>query len=221
MAVQVAVVDPLPMFRQGVATVLSAAGHDVETPADVLAWVRRGRRQLVLLTLVREPDWDLLERLCDEGGTHAVIAVIGEDDPGEIGARAVRTGARSVLEREVTPGALRRTVEATADGQAVMPAAVASALSSGPRSADAVPEFLSARRLSWLRQLAAGSTVAQLAKRSGYSERAMFRMLQTLYQEMGVSTRIEAIVRAQAEGWLRADAERTGDTARGSRGASG
>ncbi|WP_345385124.1 hypothetical protein [Nonomuraea salmonea] len=198
------------MFRQGVATVLSAAGHDVETPADVLAWVRRGQRQVVLLTLVGEPDWELLGRLRDAGGTHAVIVLIGADDPGALlGARAVRSGARSVLPREVTPGALRRTVEATYDGQAVMPAAVASALSSAPR-ADAVPEFLGARRLSWLRQLATGMTVAQLARRSGYSERAMFRMLQALYQEMGVSTRIQAIVRAQAEGWLRADADAPG-----------
>ncbi|SEU14237.1 helix-turn-helix domain-containing protein [Nonomuraea wenchangensis] len=45
-------------------------------------------------------------------------------------------------------------------------------------------------------------TVADLADRAGYSERAMFRLLQALYREIGVATRIQAIVRAQERGWL-------------------
>ncbi len=40
----VAIIDPLPMFREGVANVLSAAGHQVETPTDPLAGPLDGRR---------------------------------------------------------------------------------------------------------------------------------------------------------------------------------
>jgi DNA-binding NarL/FixJ family response regulator len=61
---------------------------------------------------------------------------------------------------------------------------------------------LSAERLSWLRALAAGRTVAQLADQAGYSERAMFRLLRLLYQDMGVGGRVEALLRARDEGWL-------------------
>jgi DNA-binding CsgD family transcriptional regulator len=56
--------------------------------------------------------------------------------------------------------------------------------------------------VSWLRQLAAGSTVAQLANQAGYSERAMFRLLQGLYQQLGARNRVEALLRAQQLGWL-------------------
>ncbi|AQZ63306.1 two component transcriptional regulator, LuxR family [[Actinomadura] parvosata subsp. kistnae] len=206
MVVHVAVVDPLPMYRQGVASVLSAAGHAVDTPADVLAWVRHGPHRVVLLTLESEQDWDLLRRLRDADGTHAVIALVGEDSA-VLGVRAVRTGARSVLPRGVTPGTLRRTVEATLDGQAVLPADVAAALASGAHSTGEGAAAPEPQQLSWLRQLADGVTVAQLARRAGYSERAMFRLLQELYRDMGVRTRIQAIVRAQEEGWLRAGPE--------------
>ena len=94
---------------------------------------------------------------------------------------------------------LRLTVEATVGGQAVMPAAVAAVL--------AEPQAVSARgpsvdQLSWLRQLANGATVVQLADRAGYSERAMFRLLRSLYRQMGVRTRLQAIMRAQEAGWL-------------------
>ncbi|MFI7701090.1 hypothetical protein [Nonomuraea sp. NPDC049480] len=220
MAVHVAVVDRLPMYREGVAAVLSAAGHAVETPADVLSWVRHGQRRVVLLTLEREHDWELLRNLCHTGGTHVVIALIGEESAA-LGAQAIHVGARSVLPRGVTAGMLRRTVEATSEGQSVMPAVVATALAAGTGRAGAAPTSLTTQKVSWLRQLAEGSTVAQLARRVGYSERAMFRLLQALYQEMGVSTRIQAIVRAQEEGWLRAEADSPEDVRAGFRRTSG
>ncbi|MEU5863765.1 hypothetical protein ABZ815_21515 [Nonomuraea sp. NPDC047529] len=201
MALHVAVVDPLPMYREGVAAVLSAAGHRVEAPAELLAWVRQVQRGVVLLTLEHERDWDVLGRLRDVAATHAVIALIGEE-PAVLGTRAVRAGARSVLTRDVAAGVLRRTVEATAEGQAVLPAVVATALATGAHRTGGDTKPPSPRQLSWLRQLAEGSTVAQLAGRAGYSERAMFRLLQALYQEMGVATRVQAIVRAQEQGWF-------------------
>jgi DNA-binding NarL/FixJ family response regulator len=208
-AVHVAVLDPLPMFQQGVAAVLSAAGYAVEEPADLLAWARRAPLAVVLLTLGAERDWRLLERLCGAEPRAAVIALVEEGGAGP-GVRAIRAGARSVLPRQATAAALRRTVEATVDGQAVLPAAVAAALvAGGPPGPDgqAVP---SEDQLTWLRRLATGTTVAQLAGDAGYSERAMYRLLQVLYQQMGVDTRMQAIMRAQDLGWLGAPEGRSG-----------
>ncbi|ADU11415.1 MULTISPECIES: response regulator transcription factor [Micromonospora] len=196
MTVHVAVLDPLPMYKQGVAVTLSAIGHIVETPEDPLAWVRRSPGAVVLLTLIGHGDWDLLFRLGEEMSPHSVIAVV-EDDVVVLGVRAVRAGARSVIPRGVTDETLRRTIEATLDGQAVLPAGVAVALASGEEHS--LPP---AERLEWLRQLAEGVTVAQLAQRAGYSERAMFRLLQALYKEIGVRSRLEAIMRARDQGWL-------------------
>lgn len=197
-AVRIAVVDPLPMFRQGLAAVLTAAGHAVETPADVVAWVRRWADMLVLLTVASERDWALLGQLCAAARSAPVVVLLA-DESAAVGARAVQSGARSVLPRNVTETTLRRTVAATIDGQAVMPAAVSVALATDSHLAAQTP---SAEQLSWLRRLAAGSTVAQLAVDAGYSERAMFRLLQALYQQLGVPTRLQAIMHAKSAGWL-------------------
>lgn len=180
---------------------LSAMGHVVEAPADPLTWVRRFPRAVVLLTLISQPDWELLSRLHQADSSPPVIALI-EEASAALGVRAVRAGARSILARRATTGALQRTVEATLDGQAVLPAEVAAALASGAEPPGSGQPILSKRQLEWLQQLAAGSTVTQLAQRAGYSERAMFRLLQALYQEMGVRTRIEAIMLARDLGWL-------------------
>ncbi|MFG2014677.1 hypothetical protein [Actinomadura geliboluensis] len=195
MAVRIAVVEPLPMFRQGVATVLKEAGHAVETPADVVAWVCQRAGTLVLLTVAMEPDWELLGRLCVSTEAIPVIALL---DDVTAGPRAVRIGARSVLPRDVTDVILQRTVAATIEGQAVMPAAVATALAA-PSAAVATP---SVEQLAWLQRLATGWTVGQLADEAGYSERAMFRLLQALYKQMGVETRLQAIMHAKEVGWL-------------------
>lgn len=201
MAFQVAVVDPLPLFRDGVVAALTAAGHVVQTPGDVLAWACQVRGGVVLLTVQAEADWKVLARLgATETAANSLVVLLGEESAAA-GVRAVRAGARSVLARQVSADVLRRTVSATIDGQAVLPVAVAALLASG--GADAGPDLaLSAERVSWLRALAAGGTVAQLASQAGYSERAMFRLLRSLYRDMGVGGRVEALIRAQERGWL-------------------
>ena len=191
-----AVCDPLPMFRAGVAAVLGKAGHQVADPDDVGEWLRTDAGRLVLLTLHDDRDWTLLSQLGDVG---PVVAVIEDGSPAD-GLRAFHMGAASVLVRRATSETVIRAVEATADGQCVLPAAVANAvLARTTPPAAAVP---GAERVDWLRQLAAGSTVAALADRTGYSERAMYRMLRQLYHEMAVGNRLDAIVTAKLRGWL-------------------
>lgn len=203
-AMRLAVIDPLPMYRQGVVTVLADAGHVVETPDDLLAWSHRERDGLVLLTLDAGASWQLLERLHSAVEGCAVIALLADESAGA-GARAVRAGARSVLPRGVGAAMLARTVQATAEGQSVLPASALAALLSGASLDDSGANVLTDEQRVWLRNLADGMTVARLADRVGYSERAMFRLLQSLYRRLGARTRIQAIVRAQELGWLPRD----------------
>lgn len=186
------------MFQLGIAGALEASGHTVETPADVMAWARQGVATLVLLTMMSDGDWDLLGQLCSGTTSPLVIAVL-DNESSALGARALRAGARSVLPRSVAAVTLRRTVEATIDGQSVMPADMVAVFAEPHTVSERAP---SVNQLSWLRQLANGATVAQLADRAGYSERAMFRLLRSLYQQLGVRTRLQAIMRAQEAGWL-------------------
>jgi DNA-binding NarL/FixJ family response regulator len=107
----VAVVDPLPIFRHGIGAILVAAGHTVDAPHDVVAWAHDRQNCLVLLSLCTERDWGTVEQLCTGVAGRLVIALV--DDGSELlGARAVRTGARSVLPREVTVRSLERAVAA-------------------------------------------------------------------------------------------------------------
>ena len=56
--------------------------------------------------------------------------------------------------------------------------------------------------MDWLRALAAGATVHQLAERIGYSEREMYRLLRAVYDRLGVPNRTQALVWATRQGIL-------------------
>lgn len=200
-AMDLAVIDPLPMYQEGIIAVLSAAGYHVEVPSDVLAWANSGREGLILMTLATAAEWDLLGSLREAAPRQRIIAVVTEGSAG-LGARAIRAGARSVLPRDVTAAVLRRTVEATLGGQAVLPANVAVALATGIVSSGDVAPAIIQEHLGWLRRLDSGMTVAQLAQHVGYSERAMYRLLRQLYERLGVRNRNEAIVRAREQNLL-------------------
>jgi len=178
--------------------VLSAAGHQAETPSDLVRWAGRRTSSLVLLTLTGDSEWQLLARLNDAHVTLPLIVLI--DGSTEQGVRAVRAGARSVLPRSIHGDALQRTVTATMDGQAVLPADVAARLAASAPPGS--PQVAPPDRISWLRQLASGVTVAQLADRVGYSERAMFRLLRELYTKLGVRNRTEALMKGRERGWI-------------------
>ncbi|MEU8240768.1 DNA-binding response regulator [Actinoplanes missouriensis] len=199
--VRVAVVDPLPMYRHGVAALLAAAGHEVDTPADALGWARRHTGTAVLLTVGADDDWQLLGRLAAIGRRTAVIAVLSAPG-GPNGADAVRAGAASVIGRAISPEALLRVISGLSAGEATLPLDLLRSLAAGPDAGDDA-DRPPPDQIAWLRRLAGGSTVAALAGDVGYSERAMFRLLQGLYERIGVRTRTEALMRAHDRGWLR------------------
>ncbi|MFI6441110.1 hypothetical protein [Streptomyces sp. NPDC050759] len=189
------------MFRHGVAASLSSLGQLVEEPANAEAWLREHPGGVVLLTLHSAEDLDRLTALCRLRPRPLVVALPSAGDA-SLGVRAMRAGARSVVAREATVSALQRAVSATIDGEAVMPTDVVDLLVTGrggraPRGA--VP---SAEQIAWLRRLSDGWTVSRLASDSGYSERAMYRLLRAFYQRIGVSTRLEAIMLAHDKGWF-------------------
>jgi DNA-binding CsgD family transcriptional regulator len=46
----------------------------------------------------------------------------------------------------------------------------------------------------WLRELADGTTVSQLATKAGYAERMIFRLLRDLNSRFGAGTRVQALI---------------------------
>lgn len=189
------------MFRRGVVASLSGDGHLVDEPESIEAWLREHPGAVVLLTVHSAEDLDRLITLCGLRPRPLVVALPSSDDS-SLGVRAMRAGARSVVAREATESALRRAISATLDGETVMPADVAGLLVAGQGGRSARGPAPSAEQIDWLRRLSDGWTVTRLALDTGYSERAIYRLLRAFYQKLGVSTRLEAIMLARDNGWL-------------------
>jgi DNA-binding NarL/FixJ family response regulator len=200
MPICVAVSDPLPIYRQGMLATLAAAGYAAEAAGDLLDWAQQEYRLVVMLTLWTPADWAVLERLRDERPAVVVVAVLPEADPHAY-VRAVAAGATSAVPRDAAPETVRRIVEDVLRGISSLPAEAVAALAAPHERPTHMPEPSPPER-DWLRELAVGATVAQLAERSGYSERAMFRLLRELYARLGVRNRTEALMLAQRRGWL-------------------
>jgi DNA-binding NarL/FixJ family response regulator len=198
---RIAVSDPLPMFRRGVANVMQNSGYDVESPQDLLAWTAAGgARAVVLLTLLRPADWTLLVTLRELRSAVTLIAVIENGDLA-LSVRALGSGAVGVMAREADFDTVRDVLAAAISGRSVLPIEVVRALTTtgDVQRPDRIPPEM---EISWIRQLTQGLTVARLAERAGYSERMMFRLLRDLYQRWGVANRTEAIIHARDNGWL-------------------
>ena len=86
-------------------------------------------------------------------------------------------------------------------GVSMLPAEAVRALAA-PKVPQDVTTQLTPREIEWLRALSQGNTVAQLAENVGYSERAMYRLLQGMYRRMHAANRTEAILKASRAGWL-------------------
>jgi DNA-binding NarL/FixJ family response regulator len=90
-----------------------------------------------------------------------------------------------VVPRDAAPATARAAFEAAVNGNSLLPIEVLQALASAPGDATIATtgDTPTAREIEWLRELAHGVSVAQLADRAGYSERMMFRLLVSLVRD--------------------------------------
>jgi DNA-binding NarL/FixJ family response regulator len=200
-SIRIAVSDPLPVFRRGLMTVLGDAGFEPRTPEELLAWIRDEQRPVVLLTLLSSDDWSLLTRLRETRADTMVIAVLA-DTSTRNHVQALLGGAVAVVARDALPETVRKVFEAAIAGKSLLPVDVVRALTTSQSFPDEDESVPSPQEIGWLRELALGTTIARLADRAGYSERAMFRLLRALYHRVGARNRTEALIRAHERGWL-------------------
>lgn len=196
----VAVVTPYPALRRGLTALLSAAAFAPEEPDDPLAWVSADGHRAVVLAVEKGQDVELVVDLRREREDLVVVALLPEPTPETIRG-ALLAGACSVAGWDASPEELVALLDAGLKARSVLPTAVARRLAMGmaeePDSAVLTPE-----QVEWLRALAAGATVQQLAEEVGYSEREMYRLLRSVYDRLGVRNRTEALVWAARRGIL-------------------
>lgn len=196
--VRAVVVDPLPLLRHGVAAALADLDCPVDAPDDLLDWADGPATRVVVLSLNGSADWDLLAELHTARAETLLLVLLDRPDTAAY-VRAFRAGAMAALPRQCSPDMLRQSLAALLGGLSIVPVTAVRSLAAGSSDRDDRP---SQEELNWLRQLAGGSTVAELARTAGYSERMMFRLLRALYRKLPANNRTEALMLARGQGWI-------------------
>jgi DNA-binding NarL/FixJ family response regulator len=195
----VVLVDPTPAYRKGLAAALEESGFVPEEPADLREWVCSAGAPHIVVTIRTECDWESVPGEAVEAGV-PIVALLPSPTPAAYSA-ALRHGATAAAPWEAAPEHIVRVLRGASDGLTVLPVEVARSLARSDYSST-VPDWVTATTAELLRSLADGITVGALARRTGCSERAMYRRLHCLYGRMGVSNRSEAIVQASRWGLI-------------------
>jgi DNA-binding NarL/FixJ family response regulator len=187
-----AIVDPNPTYRRGLATILRDAGHDPVEPSDLASWLTGSANRAVTFTVQGVAPLDELTGVLRRRPDAIVIALLPHLE-GDAAAGALRAGAAAVAGRDDQPERLVAVIEHAFAGDALLPAELARHLAHNP-PVDAIEELgLTPDELGWLRGLAANRSITRIAAEAHISERTMYRRLDQLFRRIGVGNRAEAI----------------------------
>jgi DNA-binding NarL/FixJ family response regulator len=203
--IRVMLVDDHRLVRDGLATLLSAAG-DIEVVgsasdgAAVVDTAQDCAPEVVLMDLSM-PDVDGVEatrRLLAARPDVRVVALTSFSEQGQV-ADALAAGAVGYLLKDSAPEVLFDAVRAAHAGHAPIDPRVASALLPGRRSevAPEPPAALSAREVEVLRLTARGLANKQIARTLGISEHTVKIHLGNVFRRIGVSDRTSAAMWAR------------------------
>jgi DNA-binding NarL/FixJ family response regulator len=128
--------------------------------------------------------------------TTEVLVLLEAPTRSEVGA-LLGAGARAVVDRGAGPLTIADAVVSVARGYLVLPATERHALV----QPSAFHE-LDQAALGWVRTLASGVSMIQLAEEEGCSERAMYRRMRAVYDQLGVDDRAEAIALLARARWF-------------------
>jgi two-component system nitrate/nitrite response regulator NarL len=189
---RIALMGSVPAFRRGLAAALAERGATV---SEVVDDQPMPAGCAVVLVTVRA--LDELRLLAPAAGEAAVVAVLSDGSPASH-REALCSGAAAAVAENESVEEIVEVVLAASEGRARLPFEIARTLATAPAAAAPV----STQERGWLRSLARGATVAELAHDSCYSERELYRRLGRLYRRLGAETRAEALVRAAKAGIL-------------------
>lgn len=151
----------------------------------------------VLLYCDDEKSWSQLDQLVDKQLTVCVL----RDPAPESYARALRAGAYATDQDQCTQE-INEVVSAARRQKALIPGDVAKQLAERSAALKRCNE-LNSMENSLLQGLTSGDTIADLARRTSYSERTIRRRLQNLYLKLGVRNRHQAMCEALRLGLVR------------------
>jgi DNA-binding NarL/FixJ family response regulator len=190
----VAVIDGCPAYCRGLAGALAEAGFTVQQPDDVLRWAGKKGDRVVTVTVEAESGGETLRTIASAGPDVQLVALL--TDPTTSAYRqALFFGACGVVGHDDPLAEIVETVGAAVRRRTLLPRSIAFEVAS-TNGVQSTTVKLSDQETQWIRALARGATVTDLADQVGYSERELYRLLKRLYAHLGVEKRSEALVRA-------------------------
>ncbi len=196
----VGVFNAPPVYALGLASALLDADFDLEKVADPRAWLRNHHGATVLVGVHQLCDLDVVIELKADQPDAVVVTLVDEVDVSIVEA-SLGAGATGSVALNASAEEVALAISAATAHQTVLPAGIARIMAERGLRAVA-PGEMDETEVGWLRALAAGDTVADLAGRLGFSEREMYRRLRRLYARIGARDRTDALLKAARWGWL-------------------
>ena len=188
-----------PIYVMGLARLLSPRGFALETVTEPLTWLRRHQGAPVLVDVQRREDFDIIVELKAEEPDSVVVTLIDKIDlPGFQASLAA--GAAGSIARDAEAADVVLAFNAAMSDNIVIPGPVARAFVAD--NGGETKGGLDTEQIDWLRSLATGDTVVELARGAAYSEREMYRRLRRTYNRIGASGGTDALMKAARLGWL-------------------
>ncbi len=204
---RIVLADDHPLFRDGVASLLAAWGHEVVGMAgdgeEAVALVERLQPDLVLMD-VAMPGVSGLEatrRLATSRPGTAIVMLTASEDEDDLFA-AMKSGARGYLLKNLEADQLRAMMEAVARGDAaISPATAARIIAQFARPAAVpTPDQLTERETAVLRLVVEGRRNKEIGAELGISENTVKFHLRNILEKLHAESRTEVAARAVREG---------------------
>lgn len=205
--------DDHVLFRDGVASLLAAWGHEVvgqaSDGASAVDLAVRLRPDLVLMD-VAMPGGGGLEatrRIAAVAPGVAIVMLTASEDVDDLFA-AIKAGARGYLLKNLESVELRGMLDAVARGEAAITPAIAGRILSELARPEAPvaevppagPDRLTERELDVLRLVVAGLRNKEMAAELGISENTVKFHLRNILDKLHAQSRAEVVARAVREG---------------------
>ena len=211
MAVRVLLVDDHPVFREGIAALLSATGNfevvgEANDGEEALASTGTLTPDLVVMD-IHMPGMGGLEatrRIKEEFPAVRVIMLTVSDDEEDL-FEAVKAGAQGYLVKDLASSDVVDLIRRAAGGEAAFTPTLASKalLVLGRRDSTSRPDSLSRREKDVLEQLVQGHSNIAIADALGLSEATVRFHLRNILSKLHAQSRTEAAVQAVRHGIVR------------------
>ena len=192
-----------PRARAAFADSLRRADFSViAAPPDGTATLELARRHSPNVVLLDDEFPGLsglpgLQKLVAESGSR-VVTVAGRYEPGR-GVEALLAGAVGYIDRQISPTALRRVVDALIRGEVAIPRSMTMALLEHARNKAGmrpIRSALTAREWEVLDLMAIGSSTQEISTELVVSLETVQSHVKHILRKLGVHSRTEAIARA-------------------------